>query len=114
MFKLKKHLLLFKIVLFLVLGLFLIANNHQVMAMENNKGKQILNDEPSDQEINNFFKLVKKSQENIKQLKQKYPHLKNASIKEIENFLSFNINQQQTNNNNKKRKLDLNTIPEEN
>lgn len=34
MFKLKKHLFLFKIVLFICLGLFLITNNHKVMAMD--------------------------------------------------------------------------------
>ncbi|WP_349401797.1 putative secreted protein, SVM family protein [Candidatus Phytoplasma solani] len=112
MFKVKKQLFLFKIVLLVCLGLFLITNIHQVMATENSKGKQILNDKPSDKEINDFFKLVKKSQENIKQIKQKYPHLKNAPIKEIENFLFFNINQQRTNNN--KKKLDLNKIPKEN
>ncbi|MGA0447905.1 MAG: SVM family protein [Candidatus Phytoplasma pyri] len=35
MFKLKKYLLLFDIILFIGLGLFLINNNYQVMAMEN-------------------------------------------------------------------------------
>ncbi|GLH60562.1 SVM family protein [Paulownia witches'-broom phytoplasma] len=36
MFKLKKQLYLFKIVLFVFLGLFLITDNHQVMAMDDN------------------------------------------------------------------------------
>ncbi|QYC30822.1 SVM family protein [Paulownia witches'-broom phytoplasma] len=36
MFKLKKQLYLFKIVLFVFLGIFLITDNHQVMAMDDN------------------------------------------------------------------------------
>lgn len=51
MFKLKKNLLFFKIVLFIGLGFFLITNNiHQVMAMNN------LNDENSiNNEINKLY-----------------------------------------------------------
>ena len=43
MFKLKKQLYLFKIVLFICLGLFLITNNHQVIAMESNNNAATTN-----------------------------------------------------------------------
>lgn len=50
MFKLKTNLLFFRIVLFIGLGLFLIINNHQVIAMNN------LNDENSiNNEINKLY-----------------------------------------------------------
>ncbi|WEK82468.1 MAG: hypothetical protein PR2021_4000 [Candidatus Phytoplasma pruni] len=36
-------------------------NNNLVMAMENNKNKQILqNEQPIDKEVNDFFRLLKK------------------------------------------------------
>ncbi|AGL90727.1 hypothetical protein PA0288 [Candidatus Phytoplasma australiense] len=106
----KLHLLPF----FLIscLGLLFITSNNQVMAMENNnKGKTIINNEPSEKEVNEFFQLLKRTKENIFQIKQKNPHLKNFSIREIEEW-ACSPNKQQPKNKRFKT-IDLNKTPEE-
>uniref|UniRef100_UPI0004752F3A hypothetical protein n=1 Tax=Italian clover phyllody phytoplasma TaxID=1196420 RepID=UPI0004752F3A len=96
---------------------FLITSNNSVMAMTNNKGKQISINEPSDEEVNSFFELLKSSKKHIQKIKQKYPYLKNASSREIEEWALYGVVKQQQNQpkhiNKKQKTIDLNTIPEE-
>ncbi|WP_017193105.1 MULTISPECIES: SVM family protein [Candidatus Phytoplasma] len=80
MFKLKKHLLLFNIILFIGLGLLLINNNNQIMAMDK------LNNELN-KEIN-----INKCQEQIQQLEEtpKYSKeddkIKNDNLEKQKNY----------------------------
>ncbi|QTX02923.1 putative secreted protein [Candidatus Phytoplasma luffae] len=107
----KLHLLPF----FLIscLGLLFITSNNQVMAMENNnKGKTIINHEPSEKEVNDFFQLSKRTKENICYIRQTIPHLKNASVREIEEWIC-SPNKQKTKNKRLKT-IDLNKKPEQN
>ncbi|KND62670.1 SVM family protein [Candidatus Phytoplasma phoenicium] len=60
MFKLKKYLLIFNIILFIGLGLFLITNNvHQVMAApKKDHGKDIIpSKEESKKDVRNYYEL---------------------------------------------------------
>lgn len=119
MIKLQNQFKIINACLFMFLGLFFIVNNNSIMAMQSNKsdkGKQISINEPSDEEVNSFFKLLKSANENIQQIKQKHSHLKNASYKEIENWVLYGEVKKQnqpTHINKKQKTIDLNTIPEE-
>ncbi|MDV3143184.1 MAG: hypothetical protein Q8894_02570 [Sweet potato little leaf phytoplasma] len=107
----KLHLLPFFLISYLCL--FALININPVMAMKNNdKGKTITNHEPSEKEVNEFFQSLKRTKENICQIRQKNPHLKNASIQEIEKW-ACSSNKQQTKNKRFKT-IDLNKTPEQN
>ncbi|MBS2126617.1 SVM family protein ['Fragaria x ananassa' phyllody phytoplasma] len=116
MFQLKKQFKIIHLCLITFIGLLFIINNHQLIAMQNNKNKQILQKaQPTDEEVNDFFRLVKKQKEIIQNIKQKYPLLHNASVKEIEEWVCSDINlkTESQSSNKKTTNLDLNTIPEE-
>ncbi|MDV3139525.1 MAG: SVM family protein [Candidatus Phytoplasma australasiaticum] len=105
----KLHLLPF----FLVscLGLLFVINNNQVMAMNNNnKDKKIKTHEPSDKELNDFFQLLNNSKQIILEIRKTIPYLKNASIKEIDEWARFSNIQQI--NNKRLKTIDLNKTPE--
>ncbi|MDV3166521.1 MAG: SVM family protein ['Waltheria sp.' little leaf phytoplasma] len=107
----KLHLLPFFLISYL--GLFALININPVMAMENNnKGKTITNHEPSDKEVNDFFQLLNKSKQNISEIRKTIPHLKNASIRKIEEW-ACSSNKQQIKNKIFKT-IDLNKTPEQN
>ncbi|WP_017191936.1 SVM family protein [Poinsettia branch-inducing phytoplasma] len=117
MFKLKNQLNIIYLCLITFIGLLFMNNNNLVMAMENNKNKQILqNEQPIDKEVNDFFRLLKKQKEIIKNIKQKHPHLQNASIKEIEQWICSDIDQkvesQSSNKKQKTKNFDLNVVPD--
>ncbi|MDO7983679.1 MAG: SVM family protein [Pigeon pea little leaf phytoplasma] len=113
MMRIKKKIHFLPLFLIIYFGLFFLININQVMAMENNnKGKKIINREPSDKEVNNFFQLLNKSKQNISKIKKTNPNLENASIKQIEEWLCSS-NKQQTQNKRFKT-IDLNKTPEQN
>ncbi|MDV3166586.1 MAG: hypothetical protein Q8807_02885 ['Waltheria sp.' little leaf phytoplasma] len=83
--------------LFLIsfLIIFFMIKINPIIAMENkNQSKTITNYEPSDQEVNDCFQLLNKSKQNIAAIKRTIPHLKNASIKEIEKWACSSHEQQ--------------------
>ncbi|WP_341266361.1 SVM family protein [Candidatus Phytoplasma fraxini] len=117
MIKLKNQFKIIYLCLITFIGLLFIFNNHQIMAMQNNKNKQILQKEqPNDEEVNDVFRLVKKQKEIIKNIKKQHPHLQNASIKEIEQWICSDIDQklesQPSNKKQKNQNFDLNIIPD--
>ncbi|OOP60276.1 hypothetical protein B2G44_00345 [Candidatus Phytoplasma citri] len=107
----KLHLLPFFLIGYL--GLFFLININPVMAMDhNNKDKQIKNyTEVSETELNNFFQLLNRSKKNISEIREKIPHLKNASIKEIEQWACSSDTQQTKNKRLKTIDFDLNQHP---
>ncbi|WP_349401860.1 putative membrane protein, SVM family protein [Candidatus Phytoplasma solani] len=97
--KLKKHILLFKIILFIFLGLFLITNHQQIMAMKNESLQNKTNTENKSPSINNKDKVVIKykpvTKQNVGELAnyfKKNPHLKDKSFQRLINHL-FLINE---------------------
>ncbi|WP_341266770.1 SVM family protein [Candidatus Phytoplasma fraxini] len=114
MLKLKNQFKIISIYLFVFIGLLFI-NMNQVMAMQNNKNKQTSEKEPTNEEVDCFFNLLKKQKEIIQTIKLKHPHLKDASFKEIEEWICLDINpKNKLKSSDKKRKaIDLNTIPNE-
>ncbi|MCQ9618819.1 MAG: SVM family protein [Candidatus Phytoplasma pruni] len=106
MLKLKNQFKIIYLCLITFISLLFIIDNNQIMGMDSNKGKQILNNKINNSnfnelEFNEFCKLIEQRKQ-ITQL-QKIINSKNISIKETKSESS-----------NKKRKaLDLNTIPED-
>ncbi|GLH61243.1 SVM family protein [Rhus yellows phytoplasma] len=87
MFKLKKHLLLFKIVLFLVLGLLFVINNNnnQVMAMENSKTIQEQKEErirKNHELVQNKIIIINENLEKREQLEKQIEELKSQPKKQ--------------------------------
>ncbi|MDV3157556.1 MAG: SVM family protein [Candidatus Phytoplasma australasiaticum] len=130
MMQIKNKIYLLPLFLMIYLGLFLLININPVMAMNNkNKGKKIINHEISDAEVNAFCQLLKKTKQNIWDIRNTIPHLENASIREIEEWAcqqvekwSCSLDTQQTKNkldtqqtkNKRLKTIDLNKTPEQN
>ncbi|WP_334331080.1 SVM family protein [Candidatus Phytoplasma prunorum] len=111
MVNLKKHLSLFKIVIFICLGLFLIINNNHIMATS--KNKQISNEkEMSDDENYHYFLkeqiIIQQELSNYllkdtekKDLMIKYNYL-NKKIKNYEKKINNSLNKPESSNSKKK------------
>ncbi|WAN63152.1 SVM family protein [Candidatus Phytoplasma rubi] len=101
MVKLKKHLLLFNIILFISLGLLLINNNNQIIAMDklNNELNKETNINKCQEQIQQLEKITKYSKEDEKikndNLEKQKNHFFKLFIKQIViklMFIEININ----------------------
>ncbi|MFR0367901.1 SVM family protein [Candidatus Phytoplasma palmae] len=123
MFKIKKqfsNIIYICLISFIVL--FFIISNDKVMAMDKNnseirknKGKEICTttNEPSDEEVDEFFRKLKRAKQSIQQIRENNPHLKKSSVGEIEAYILSSIKRESEKSNKKRQKIDLNVIPEE-